>query len=448
MDQITRRIPYRWVVAFILFFCYSIQYLDRVKTTVLNPAIMKDIGLTTSDIGTGAFLMMIFYGPAQLVAGILTDKFGAKRILIFSVIAWSFMTAWMGFLQTPLEYFYRMALFGLLIGTEYVPSARILMRWFPKEGRARAQAMLSWAWIITPAWASIVATQLAVYFDSWRPVFFLTAAMGIIPLFLLAIYIFNRPEEYKNITREELEYSYQDELEEGILKKDELDHAQARILAQSNFSFFGMFKNSSYLAVIIVNIVMQITLWGTLVWIPLYLSDTFSFKLSTMGFWSGLYFAAGALGSFAGSYISDRLFRNNRKIMILACFICLIPFVLLLSSLKAADPSLLAFALCGMGFFANMAWGPQLTLPAEIFSPEVYGKAMGFVSGSGYFVAAFATKIFGMLVTVHENGTKDYHMGWIFIAICAVAGIVAASFIKPYKSAKPAFEPVVSVGKA
>ena len=93
---------------------------------------------------------------------------------------------------------------------------------------------------------------------------------------------------------------------------------------------------------------------------------------------------------------------------------------------------MLALALCGMGFFANMAWGPFLAVPAEIFSPEVYGKAMGFVNGVGYFVAAFAAKIFGMLVVVQAGGAKDYTMGWVFIAICVVVGIIGGSFIKTY----------------
>jgi len=430
MSEAVKRIPYRWVVAFILFFAYSIQYLDRVKSTVLNPALMKDIGLTTSDIGTGAFLMMIFYGPSQLISGVLTDKFGAKKILVFSIVAWSVMTAWMGLIRTPMEYFIRMALFGLLIGTEYVPSARVLMRWFPKEGRAKAQALLSWAWILTPAWASIVATQLAVYFGGWRPVFFLTAAMGIVPFFTVLVYVFDRPEQYKGITQEELEYSYHDELQEGTLQKGDFQNSQAKILAQKSFSFFDLFKHRSYVAVIVVDVVMQIAFWGTLVWIPLYLSDTFKFSLARMGMWSALYFAAGAIGSFTSSYLSDRLFRNNRKIMILVCFIGLIPLILMLASLKTADPVLLAIALCGMGFFANMAWGPFLAVPAEIFTPEVYGKAMGFVNGVGYFVAAFAAKIFGMLVVVQASGAKDYKLGWVFIAACAVAGIVAAFFIK------------------
>jgi sugar phosphate permease len=429
----SQRIPYRWVVAFILFFAYSIQYLDRVKTNVLNPAIAKDIGLTTIDIGTGAFLMMIFYAPAQYVSGILTDKFGAKRILIFSVIAWSLMTAWMGFIKTPHEYFYRMALFGLLVGTEYVPSARVLMRWFNKDGRARAQALLSWAWILTPAWASVLATQLAVYLGDWRIVFFVTAAMGVVPLIMIVFYVFDRPEKYRGITQEELEYSYREELEEGTLKRGDFSDVQNKILAQKNFGFFDLFQNRSYVAVIAVDVVMQITFWGTMVWVPLYLSDTFSFKLATMGYWNALYFLAGIVGSFSSSHISDTIFKNNRRIMIQVCFIGLIPFILLLASLKSANPTLLALALCGMGFFGNMAWGPFLAVPAEIFTPEVYGKAMGFVNGVGYGAAAFAAKIFAALVVV-EGGVKNYTMGWLFIALCAMAGICASFFIRTYTS--------------
>jgi len=423
------RFPYRWLIAIVLLFAYSIQYLDRVLATVLTPLFAPEVGLTTADIGTGVFLMMIFYGPAQLITGGLTDRFGAKRLLLFSIVAWSLMAGWLGLIKSPTEYFYRMALFGLLIGTELIPSARVLMRWFNKEGRARAQALLSLAWILTPAWASILGTQLAMCLGGWRPVFFVTAAAGVVPLVLIKLFVFDRPEEYKHITREELEHSYRDELEAGILKGGDFQNAQQRILAQKDFALLDLLTSRSYLALVVVDIVMQITYWGTLVWIPLYLSDTFSFKLDTMGYWNSLYFVAAAVGSFASSYLSDKVFKNNRRVMIVVCFVGLIPFVLLLASLKTAAPGLLALALCGMGFFANMAWGPVLAVPAEIFTPEVYGKAMGFVNCCGYMAAAFAAKTFSALVIVNEGG-KDYTRGWMLIAICAVIGIVAACFIR------------------
>ena len=436
------RMPYRWIIAIVLFAAYSIQYLDRVKSSVLNPAIAHDLGLTTGDIGTGAFLMLLFYGPSQYVSGLLTDRFGAKKILIFSVIAWSIMTMYMGLIQTRNEYLWRMALFGILVGTEYIPSARILMRWFNKEGRARAQTVLAWAWILTPAWASVVATQFAAHANSWRVVFFVTGALGVIPLVMIALLVFDRPEQYAKATEDDLEYAYRDEIAAGTIRKGQYTNVQQTILKGGSVSFLDLLRNPTYVAVVFVDIVMQITLYGALTWIPLYLSDAFGFKLQTMGWWSGLYFVSGAAGSLLSSWMSDKVFHGNRKIMIVVCFIGLAPFVFLLGSLQHANQVLLAVALCGMGFFGNMAWGPFLALPAEIFSPEVYGKAMGFVNGAGYFFAAFSAKIFAALVTVDALGKKDYTHGWYFIAICVTTGVIAASRIRTGKNVRP--DPVQS----
>ena len=95
---------YRYLIAAILFIAYSIQYLDRIKTTALIPLIKSSINLNYADIGNGIFLMMVFYGPAQFVSGMLCDKYGPKKVLLFSLVSWIAMTVWMAYMQT----FYRM----------------------------------------------------------------------------------------------------------------------------------------------------------------------------------------------------------------------------------------------------------------------------------------------------------------------------------------------------
>ena len=439
------RIAYRWVIAVVLFIAYSIQYLDRVKTSVLNPMIASDIGLSMSDIADGQFLMLMFYGPSQLMSGWLTDKFGSKRILLISVVSWSVMTAWMGSIGSHTEYMIRMALFGILIGTEYVPSARILVRWFNCEGRARAQALLSCAWIITPAWASVLATQMAHAAGDWRIVFYVTATLGLIPLLMIATLVFDRPEDYKRITPEELEYAYRDEIKRGVLKADNLTHAQSDIMQAAPIRFGDFFKKPAYFAVIMANITLVIQLYAVLNWIPFYLSEVFHFSLKTMGWWSSLYFVFGAIGSFTSSYLSDRVFKGNRRVMIMCSFLGVAPFLVLLSTLKAADPVLLAVALCGMGFFSNMGWGPLVSVPAEIFSPEVYGKAMGFVNGASYMVTGFSSKIFASLVIDTPEG-KDFSWGWLFIALVVFLGFVGASFIRTPANEVGDMEPEPATG--
>ena len=138
---------YRYLLLVVLTVCYTIQWLDRVTSPTLMPFVSTDLGFSAAEQGLGVALMMVLYGLSQWATGWLCDKIGSRKILIFSVFAWSCLTAWMANMHTASEWYVRMALFGVLIGTELVPSARLLVRWFPPRQRASAQSVLSWAWM-------------------------------------------------------------------------------------------------------------------------------------------------------------------------------------------------------------------------------------------------------------------------------------------------------------
>lgn len=189
----------------VITLCYTIQYLDRVKTNVLMPFISKDIGLTAVEIGLGSAIMLLFYGPSQLITGWICDKIGSRKVLIFSIISWSLLTGWMADMKTVTEWYIRMAIFGILVGTEFVPSARLVVRWFPPKMRARAQSVLSWSWIITPAWAPILAAAMYQGLgNNWRMVFVILAIVGILPLLLIIFTIYDRPEKCRFVSKEEV----------------------------------------------------------------------------------------------------------------------------------------------------------------------------------------------------------------------------------------------------
>jgi hypothetical protein len=61
------------------------------------------------------------------------------------------------------------------------------------------------------AWASILATQMAAHTGSW------------LPLLLIVLFVFDRLEQYRGISCEELQYSYKEQIEAGILKGDQLE---------------------------------------------------------------------------------------------------------------------------------------------------------------------------------------------------------------------------------
>ncbi|MCP4816375.1 MAG: MFS transporter, partial [Planctomycetaceae bacterium] len=71
-------------------------YLDRFCIGIAEPFIRQDLGLTKQQMG---IFMSAFFWPyalAQIPAGWLADRFGARKMMTIYILAWSFFTAMMG----------------------------------------------------------------------------------------------------------------------------------------------------------------------------------------------------------------------------------------------------------------------------------------------------------------------------------------------------------------
>lgn len=424
---------FRYFLAAIITFCYAIQYLDRVKTNVLIPFISKDIGMTNYEIGIGAALMLIFYGPSQVVTGWICDKIGSRRVMIFSIISWSLLTYWQGEVKSVGEWYFRMVLFGIMIGTEFVPSTKLIVRYFPPLQRARAQSVLSWAWIITPAWAPLLSAFLYTFFgNNWREVFHVLAFVGVIPLLLILIFVYDHPERNRFVSKDEAVEAYEDEIKQGVITENDVRSGNVSIISQKSKSidvpFRKIFQTPGYIPLVFVYVAAQLAYWGVMTWSAQYLVQVHGFSVMKMGVWASIYFVGGALGSFASGWVSDKILGGRRRPMIILCFACMIPFIVILANLtKGVSPFVLLLTLTGAGFFSNMVWGPAITLPADMFPVESYGKAMGGVNCIAYMAAAASPYIMGWLIKIDPvTKTADYFNAWIWVACTALIGVWAS----------------------
>jgi len=439
---------FRYFLTAILTICYSIQYLDRVKTNVLIPFISHDIGMTNVEIGIGAALMLIFYGPSQLVTGWVCDRIGSRRVMLFSIISWSFLTYWQGEVRSVNEWYIRMVLFGIMIGTEFIPSTRLIVRYFPTLQRARAQGVLSWSWIVTPAWAPLLATFMyTVLGNNWREVFHILAFAGLFPLVLILLFVHDKPEKNRFVSREEAVESYSPEIEQGIIRKEDVLRGETDVISRQtkalDVPFSTILKTPGYIPLVFVYIACQLAYWGVMTWSAVYLTKVHGFAVMKMGLWASLYFVGGMLGAFLAGHVSDRVLKGRRKPMIVVCFTCMIPFIIVLATLeKGVSPFIMLLTLTGAGFFSNMAWGPAISLPADMFPVESYGKAMGFVNCFAYMVAAASPYVMGWLITENPvTRTPSYFWAWIWVACTALIGVVAASLLVDKKAKEMPVDP-------
>lgn len=422
---------YRWVILAILTFAYFIQYLDKTKTAVLLPLISKDIGLTHAQAGLAISAAIWLYAPMQLVAGLMADKFGSKKLTLLSIAGFSVFTFLMSICHSFGSLLSRQVIFGIFNGFEFVPSARVINRWFPRGLRARANAIFSWSWVAAPAVAPLIATWLGAAYG-WRMCFVILALVGVVPFTLVAIYVHNRPEEYKKITTDELKEAYEEELESGSLTMQDIESRRIRpdYVAKTKVPLKQIITNDKVIMLAIFNMVTQFCFWGIGTWLPSYLFEVHGFKLTTMGSYVAVYYAAGVVGCFLAGFISDKIFKGRRRPVLMLSMFGFVPFFIIMGLLPVGvSPVLLVLFMTLTGFFWPMHYGPFLSYSAEFFTPEVYGACAGFVGFIGYIGAMLAPYVGGLLITTGTGGPV-YTKFFMVIAICGVFCGILGAFIK------------------
>src|ERR1700739_3393181 len=85
---------YRWIIAALLLFSTTINYMDRqvisyLKEFFSTPVAKGGFGWSNTDFGNLTSFFTLFYAGMTVFAGMLIDKIGTKLGLALSLIVWS-----------------------------------------------------------------------------------------------------------------------------------------------------------------------------------------------------------------------------------------------------------------------------------------------------------------------------------------------------------------------
>jgi len=83
----------RWYLAIIMFAISFVSYMDRVNLSVAVPVIMKEFHFTKIEIGWMQTAFFLGYALMQIPGGMLSERFGHRRIAALGVTWWSAFTA-------------------------------------------------------------------------------------------------------------------------------------------------------------------------------------------------------------------------------------------------------------------------------------------------------------------------------------------------------------------
>jgi sugar phosphate permease len=417
MDR-TRRWKARHTMLSVLFVTSIVSFMDRMVMSAVVPFIAKDFDLTPLQSGVLMSVFFAGYALAQIPGGMLADRFGVRRVTTVAMLWWSAFAAATGAASSLGFMLVCRFLFGLGEGVYPASAFKAVAVWFPAKERATANAVKLASTPLGGALAPLLVVAV-MSFGTWRTVFYVLLIPGVIIALLFWLVVHDDPAKSPRVTPEELA-----EIEGGDTAPVEKVGARA--------AFGAALKEPGILRYFLVLFTFNIGNWGFNGWLPTYLVQARGFTAAQMGVAASLPFFAATVGCLAGGWISDRYFRNNRRIPIYAAQLGAALFLYL----TFASSSTVTLVICQTltGFFLSVFSSTFWALPITTVPRSLMGVVTGMINTAGQIAAFLSPMMVGYLVGAADG---DFGVAFTFM-VCAILLSCALVLTLPGRKKIPA----------
>ncbi|MCU7712686.1 MFS transporter [Priestia sp. JV24] len=365
-SQVTeKRIGLRWGLAVIFFIVGLVAYMDRANISVVAQPMMEDLHMNKVEFGLLSSLFYLGYCFAQIPGGILSERFGSRKIITLAVTWWSIFTAMTAAASSYIFLCIVRFLFGMGEGPMYPGNAVFNSYWFQKHEKGRAASALLAGSFFGPIIAPGISVAIMAAFG-WHGVFYSFAFIGII--IAVAWYIIGRdkPEHHPWISEKEKILIIENR---SVTSAEKRSAPWKQYLRNIQFWAVGI----QYLVVIYMNTFF-------LTWLPTYLMEARNFSLKEMGFAASFPWIAICFSVLAGGAISDVILQKTNSRMMARGTLAILGFIFFIIGLYFAAYSTsswlnvlwLTVALGALGLPIVASWAIANDLGQE-FSGSVSG---------------------------------------------------------------------------
>jgi sugar phosphate permease len=270
-----------------------ITYLDRACIATLAPGIIRDLGLTTVQMGYVFTVFQLAYALFEIPTAWWADRRGTRAVLSRIVIWWSFFTAATGLaFSYPVMLLVRF-LFGVGEAGAWPCVARTFSRWIPRRERGTVQGVFfAGAHLVGGLTPALVLWLLQ--FMSWRAIFVSFGGVGLVWTAIWLTWFRNDPSEHAAVNAAELQTI--------------VSGRPADIGHDGGLAYWGtLFRNRNMLALCVMYIPNCMIFYFCITWLPTYLKQHHGFDATSLGIFAGLPLIVSMPGDLLGGIVTDRL---------------------------------------------------------------------------------------------------------------------------------------------
>jgi MFS family permease len=180
----------KWTLVTLLGLGVIIAYIDRTNLAIALASTEFKQFFALSDTGRGLLNSVFFwsYTVMQIPAGLMVDRYGVKRLMTISFVAWCLVAA----ATAVAGAFWQLVALRLLLGVAESALFPAGLAWLAKHVDERQRGLAAGIFVSGSKWGPAIASPLATWLIlgyGWRTMFFLLGLGGlvwVIPWIILA----------------------------------------------------------------------------------------------------------------------------------------------------------------------------------------------------------------------------------------------------------------------
>ena len=409
---------FRWLIFVVLSLAYLFVYFHRLSLSVVANDLIKEFQTSASVMGLLGSVYFYCYALMQLPAGLLSDSLGPRKSVTFFLIIASAGSIIFGIAPTIKIAFLGRVMVGIGVSMVFIPTMKILSRWFHPHEFAFMTGILNAVGGIGVLAATWLLAVMTLFFG-WRISFELIGCFTFIIVVLVWFVVRDRPEDKG--------WSLIEEFDNKNYAKVTLPTEQIPLLKGAR------------------RVISEKYFWPVAIWFFFDCGIFFGFG----ALWGGPYLMhvygmsraqAGtvlsmiAWGMIIGSpplgFLSDRVMKSRKKPFIL----CNLVLVMELGFLSIYPTGLPHFILYILFFIFSICSSSVVifgfTIIKELFPMEIAGTSTGMVNLFPFLGGAVFMPILGRVLDAYpKSDTGGYSLEAYAILIFILLGSSVLSLI-------------------
>lgn len=385
---------------------FLISFVMRLSWSSLMP-IVNDALNFTPQMGT-SYLSAFYFGYALMVlpGGIIADRIGYRKTILFSLLAMAVITALMSTIDNYTYGWVLRFLLGFVSGPVQASCLSALGDHFGPNQRGAAVGIFMSCTSLGITTVNLYAPYVATHYG-WQTAFLVTAAL---PIAILALCYFTvRKPSAEILAQREAEASA------GAAHIGEETSLKENILY--------IFKNRNIRFLALAGFFATGTTWGVAQWANLYMVKQLGVTAIYAGQVMTLFGTAALIAKPIIGILSDILpiKKNYLTALVLLCFS---PALWIFANTTNPDMLFITGPILGVGAFMHSALTNALVIHSA--APHLRGTTAGFVNLFNQIGVMLAPMVLSQVLT----STGNYQYALMSLAVAPIIGAIALTFVK------------------